>query len=149
ISTSFAQYGEDASSYINDNTSVEQQYIDPKAITPGENNVPNGSPNLSTITIKWDNAATPAQKLERVITQKWIAVFPDGQEAWSEFRRTGYPKLFPVIVNKSSGTISTSAFIQRINFPVSEKENNPAGVTAAVGLLGGPDNGGTKLWWAQ
>lgn len=149
ISTSFAQYGEDASSYITNNTNKPQQYIDPKAITPGQNDVLTGSPYLSTITIKWDNAASADQKLERIMTQKWIAMFPDGQEAWSEFRRTGYPKLFPVILNKSGGNISTSAFIQRVNFPSSEKEINPAGVTAAVGLLGGADNGGTKLWWAQ
>lgn len=149
ISTSFGQFGLSASAYITDNTSVEQQYIDPKAITPGQNNVLTGSPYLSTITIAWNDGDTPERKLERVITQKWLALFPDGQEAWSEFRRTGYPKLFPVVLNKSGGKISTSAFVQRINFPSTEIDKNAAGVAAAVGMLGGPDTGGTALWWAK
>lgn len=149
ISTSFAQYSSDASSYITDNTSTEQPYVDPKAITTGQNDVLTGSPYLSTITIAWDNGATPAQKMERIITQKWLALFPDGQEAWSEFRRTGYPKLFPVVLNKSGGKISTTAFIQRINFPSSAIATNPIGVAAAVAALGGPDTGGTALWWAK
>lgn len=148
IQTSFAQYGLNASTYVNDATSTAMPYVDPKAITAGQNNVSVGSPYLSTITIKWDPTATQAQMLERIITQKWIAMYPDGQEAWSEFRRTRYPKLFPVIINNSGGAISTSAFIRRINFAQSERNTNPNGVKAAVGLLGGgPDTGGTPLWW--
>ena len=38
-------------------------------------------------------------KLQKIITQKWIAGFPEGQEAWSEYRRTGYPKLFRITNN--------------------------------------------------
>lgn len=147
VQTSFTQYGLDASSYLNDATSKEKPYTDPKAITAGQNDVTTGSPYLSTITIKWDAAATFDQQLERIITQKWLAMYPDGQEAWSEFRRTGYPKLFPVVINNSGGTISTTAFIRRINFASSEKSTNPAGVAGAVTLLGGADNGGTRLWW--
>ncbi|MBS1749412.1 MAG: SusD/RagB family nutrient-binding outer membrane lipoprotein [Bacteroidetes bacterium] len=149
ISTSFAQYGLNATSYITNNTGKEQQYIDPKAITPGQNDVLTGSPYLSTITISWNDGDTPERKLERVITQKWLALFPDGQEAWSEFRRTGYPKLFPVVLNKSGGKISTTDFVQRINFPSTEIDRNASGVAAAVGMLDGPDTGGTPLWWAK
>jgi hypothetical protein len=147
IETSFAQYGLDASSYENDATSTAQQYIDPKAITAGQNDVKTGSPYLSTVTIKWNEADPFETKLERIITQKWIAMYPEGQEAWSEFRRTGYPKLFPVVVNNSNGTIPPNTFIKRINFPADERSNNPNGVAKAIQLLGGPDTGGTPLWW--
>lgn len=148
IQTSFAQYGLDASAYINNNTLTEQPYVDPKAVTPGANNVPAGSPYLSTVTIAWDPAASDQVKLEKIITQKWLAIYPDGEEAWAEFRRTGYPKLFPVVVNKSGGTISTTDFVQRLNFASDEKSTNPGGVAGAVQALGGQDNGGTPLWWA-
>ena len=147
VLASFSQYGMDGTAYLNDGTSKARPYTDPKALTPGQNDVLTGSPFLSTITIKWDPLATMDQQLERIITQKWIAMYPDGQEAWSEFRRTGYPKLFPVVVNNSGGTISTNTFIRRINFAQSERSTNPAGVQGAVGLLGGADNGGTRLWW--
>jgi hypothetical protein len=72
---------------------------------------PLARPYLSTITIKWNAAGTFDENLERIITQKWISMYPDGQEAWSEFRRTGYPKLFPVVVNNSGGKIPTNTFI--------------------------------------
>lgn len=74
-------------------------------------------------------------------------MFPDGQEAWSEFRRTLYPKIYPNTVNFSNGSIPTAKFIRRINFALSERNNNPSGVSDATQKLGGPDNGGTKLWW--
>ncbi|MDI3319734.1 RagB/SusD family nutrient uptake outer membrane protein [Pinibacter soli] len=147
IKASFTQYGLDATSYINDATSTAAQYIDPNAVSAGQNDVKTGNANLSTITIKWNSADGFDKSLERIITQKWLAVFPDGQEAWSEFRRTGYPKLFPVVVNNSNGTIPTAKFIRRINFAQSEVSTNIGGVQNATKLLGGPDTGGTPLWW--
>ncbi|PUZ29916.1 Susd and RagB outer membrane lipoprotein [Chitinophaga costaii] len=149
VRTSFDQYGVtgSADAYLADATSTEEPYVDPLATVAGANDVPAGSPYLSTITIKW-NAADPFERqLERIITQKWLANYPEGEEAWAEFRRTGYPKLFPVVNNNSNGTISTSLFIRRLPFAQSEVGTNPAGVAAATALLGGPDNGGTALWW--
>ena len=102
---------------------------------------------VSTITIAWNDNANFEQKLERIITQKYLAIFPDGQEAWSEFRRTGYPKLFPINYNASSGAVSTDTQIRRLRFPTDEYSQNAANVQAAVTLLGGQDNGNTKLWW--
>ena len=38
-------------------------------------------------------AALPAANQERVLTQKYFALFMNGYEAWAEIRRTGYPLL--------------------------------------------------------
>jgi hypothetical protein len=144
IRTSFAQWGvTDATTianYIADGTSTEADYTDPK-------NSLNSSPAVSTITIKWDPAADNEHMLERIITQKWLAMFPEGQEAWTEFRRTGYPKLFTVVNNESNGTIDTQIQIRRLAYPLNEYTTNGDAVAAGVKLLGGPDNGGTRLWW--
>lgn len=72
---------------------------------------------------------------------------PTGQEAWSEFRRTGYPKVIPIVNNLSGGKVDTNVQVRRMTFPRSEYSNNAAGVAAATALLGGADTGGTKLWW--
>jgi hypothetical protein len=145
IQLSFSQYGVgSASSYIKDNTSTAAPYVDP---VNAANNEPAGSPDLSTITIAWNGGDTFEHNLERIITQKWLAMFPNGEEAWAEFRRTGYPKVWPVVVNYSQGTIDTKTQIRRLPFPQEEYQNDNAAVTAAVSLLSGPDNGGTKLWW--
>lgn len=102
---------------------------------------------LSTITIAWSATADFETNLERIITQKWIAMYPDGPEGWSEFRRTGYPKLFPVVTNNSNGTIDTDIQVRRCPFPTSEYNTNKAAVQTGISALGGADNGGTKLWW--
>ncbi|MDE7127977.1 MAG: SusD/RagB family nutrient-binding outer membrane lipoprotein, partial [Bacteroidales bacterium] len=81
------------------------------------------------------------------ITQKWIAMFPNGQEAWSEFRRTGYPKVIKVVNNLSAGKIDDEIQVRRMTFPRSEYANNAPAVSQATTLLGGSDTGGTKLWW--
>ncbi len=54
----------------------------------------------SDISIAWEAGDTEEARernLERIITQKYIAIFPLGNEAWAEYRRTGYPRLLPVV----------------------------------------------------
>ena len=142
IATSLAQWGVagGATAYINDATSKPANYTDPL-------NASQSIAALSDLTIKWDEGATQEEKLERIIIQKWISDYPDGTLAWSTFRRTGYPKLFPVALNNSGGTISTDIQIRRMNYPGSEYVTNAAEVANGVTLLNGPDNGGTRLWW--
>ena len=101
-----------------------------------------------SITPTWEDNASQEQNLERIITQKWIALYPNGQEAWSEFRRTGYPRIIPIVNNRSNGVISTDIQVRRMTFPRSEYSNNLAQVQAAADLLtGGVDNGAARLWW--
>lgn len=145
IQISFDQYGlGDATDYFNDDAKTPNPYVDPNNAA---NNLDAGNASLSTMTIKWDASDDFETNLERIITQKWIAMFPDGQEAWSEYRRTGYPKLFPVMVNNSGGEIDTDAGIKRIKYISGEYSLNPKGVKSGVDCLGGPDTGGTPLWW--
>lgn len=141
ITTSLEQYGlgQQATQYIKSSNK-------PAAYTAIAGSLSAEAP--STITVAWDEQADNEQKLERIITQKWIAMYPLGQEAWSEFRRTGYPKIFPVVDNLSNGTISTTIQVRRLPFPESEYNGNREEVEKAVQLLGGGlDNGGTRLWW--
>ncbi|PWS33055.1 RagB/SusD family nutrient uptake outer membrane protein [Pedobacter paludis] len=139
IATSFAQRNVgSANAYISNSTSLPAAYADP--VTPAQSITAQ-----STITIKWNAGDSFERNLERIITQKWISIFPDGQEAWTEFRRTGYPKIFPVLNNRSGGLIP--GFIRRLPFTDQEYSTNAAEVQKAISLLGGPDNGGTKLWW--
>lgn len=143
ITTSFIENGlpaTDATTYAANNT------LTPIAFTDNSGQSGNNIAAPSTIKILW-NAADPFEtNLERIITQKWIAMYPDGPEGWAEFRRTGYPKLFPVVVNNSNGTIDAKQ-VRRIPYPQSEYNTNRAGVQSGVAALGGPDGGGTPLWW--
>ena len=80
------------------------------------------------------------EQLEQIITQKWIAVFPNGNEGWAEVRRTDYPRylLAPVNGNNSNGEVASGKLIKRINYPNSESRNpnKPGNV-----------NQGSRVWW--
>lgn len=85
-------------------------------------------------------ASTDAQRLEAIITQKYIAMnFIHGHEAWSEFRRTAYPK----IVNGSNNAQETFASIVsvstradklpiRVLYASSEYQLNPINVPSNI-----------------
>lgn len=101
----------------------------------------------STVTPKWDETATKEEKLEKIAVQRWIACYPEGAEAWAIQRCTGYPKLFPVVINNSEGTIDTETGIRRLFFNQDLKNNNPEQYRQLFEALKGPDTGGTRLWW--
>lgn len=96
---------------------------------------------------------TNESKLEKIMIQKYIAMFPNGQEAWTEFRRTGYPKLNPVIPggNHNTSNISNARGIRRMIYPVSFKNTDATKdlYNEAVQKLGGPDKESTDLIWAK
>lgn len=132
-----------ADAYIADDTSVPADYTD--ALHP-ENSVL----NKCKVTVAWDESASDEEKLERIITQKWIAGYPNGLEGWCDFRRTGYPYIFPPKDNRSGGTVDNDLGQRRLRFSQSEYDRNEANVNAAVQMLSNKqDEDFTELWWAQ
>ena len=129
--------------YINNNAGVADDYVDPF-------NSDNNIKGLDKATVKWNNSLDNEEKLHKIINQKWLSMYPEGQEAWSEFRRTGYPKLFPVANNRSEiseAGIADGEFVKRLRFTRNERNSNEAEVIKARDFLKGPDNEGTRLWW--
>lgn len=99
--------------------------------------------------------ATPAfegsqeQKLEKIMIQKWIAMYPNGQEAWTEWRRTGYPKLNPIDGGSTSPDVPTNTGILRMVYPLSfsQSSEDAANLQTAISMLGGRDIPTARLWW--
>jgi tetrahydromethanopterin S-methyltransferase subunit F len=105
------------------------------------------SPPVSNIPVIFETNASFETKLEQIITQKWIALYPDAWEAWAERRRTGYPRGY-AIIKSNNPNISSTQLVRRIKYPPSEYDTNAKAVKAAVdSLLGGPDQANTRLWW--
>src|SRR5690606_408233 len=127
--------------YLNDATAVPTAYTDPK-------NPDNDGGILTHTTIKWNEGASADEKLERIMIQKWLAIYPEGREAWAEIRRTGYPNVYPNVVNYSGGLIPEGGFIRRLTYPTSITNASKAAVDEAVSqYLGGNDSPYTLLWW--
>lgn len=144
IELSFENYGvgAQAAAYIADSTSVPAPFYDPTEENPWNGNIP-------AVTIKWDDTLNIEQKQQKIITQKWIANWTLGNEAWADYRRTGYPFLIPVAFNGAPGVVDINVGPQRMPYPSEEYTNNLENVQFAVAnYLGGPDNLGTRLWWA-
>lgn len=140
IQLSFEQWNASgAADYMNDNSLKPDKYVDPA----GKHRSMTAP---SEITIKWNNSANADEKLERIMIQKWIALYPLGQEAWSEIRRTGFPKVFK-LQNVANNGITTVP--NRLPFSYNEYLNNKGNMDKAVSLLGGDDNFATKLWWQK
>lgn len=82
--------------------------------------------------------------LETIITQKWMAVFPNGNEGWAEFRRTDYPVLANQLSNMSGGDVPDGKNIKRIFYPNSEGSNK---YFASHEDLKRANSQGKRLWW--
>lgn len=106
------------------------------------------------VLAKFDAATTEGKK-EIVLTQKYMHLFTQGFEAWSEYRRTGYPKSIVKPGEKTYGTITFvtsnptgTDIIPRLKYDSNEYTLNKANVEAAATSIGG-DTYATKLWWAK
>ncbi len=138
IRTSMHQWG------ITDETIVGD-YIDGTG-TPVALDDMLASAAVSDVAVRF--AADEATRRQQVATQKWLALYPDGIEAWAEVRRTGYPTLYPV-VNSDNPDIPAGQFIKRIPYVDYEKQTNGPALAEGLRLLDGPDVPTTRVWWNQ
>ncbi|HEY0972322.1 MAG TPA: SusD/RagB family nutrient-binding outer membrane lipoprotein [Gemmatimonadales bacterium] len=80
--------------------------------------------------------------LDQIALQKWIALFGQGVEGWSEWRRTGVPNLTPVPEAKTTPKVVA----RRLQYPTSEQSFNPTNQAAAEANQGGASMT-DRVWW--
>lgn len=117
---------------------------------------------VSTSDIATYLLTVPPASAENVISQKWIALYTQPMEAWSEYRRTGYPAFLlkpgqtnNYLVPDESGNM-TYTFVSlvsgltdipaRVTYPINLGTLNPENYAAAQTAIGG-DKMTTKLIW--
>ncbi|MBL7700339.1 MAG: SusD/RagB family nutrient-binding outer membrane lipoprotein [Chitinophagaceae bacterium] len=125
--------------------SVITNYINSNNVPVAPNDYLN-SPPVSDAPVKW--SSDPAVQKVQLGIQKWLALFPDGYEAWADYRRGRAFVRYPVANSDNPDITNTSTqWIRRIPFLLSETQTNKEAVDAAVNLLNGPDKVTTPLWW--
>ncbi|QDK79288.1 SusD/RagB family nutrient-binding outer membrane lipoprotein [Spirosoma sp. KCTC 42546] len=77
--------------------------------------------------------ATQAQQLEQLYTQFWVSIFPNSQEVFLNWRRTGYPALVP---NNYTGNITGGKIFRRMLYPATEENLNKENYLGAVARQG-------------
>lgn len=82
--------------------------------------------------------------LEQIMTQKWVANYLNGYEAWADWRRTGFPNLSPApdAQNVNDGYVIPV----RQAYGNNTIDLNGANYAAAVAIQGA-DELGTPVWW--
>lgn len=91
----------------------------------------------------FDKAKTITAKLGILGHEFWVASFMNGYESYANWRRTGYPRLFPVnySVSPNKGSI-----LRRFKYPISEYSINKANVEEVLSRQGA-DKMSTPVWW--
>ena len=129
-------------SYLQIEQAAPFTYVDPTG---------NDADRVSKITVgvKWNDADDREIKLEKIITQKYITGFPNSLEAWVDLRRTGYPRLFPMLnVSDGDGSLADGDIVRRLPFPDTQDQATLKDVlSTGMDALGGPDKQATRLWW--
>jgi len=110
-----------------------------------------GADYLATSTLADISAGTMEEKLEKIATQRWLAAYTDGFEAWAVVRDSGYPKRLADGVSDIDiyglGSINGD-YPQRMRYGSSASDKNGDNLNEAIGRQG-PDAQNTKLWWAK
>ncbi|MGN6339820.1 MAG: SusD/RagB family nutrient-binding outer membrane lipoprotein [Ginsengibacter sp.] len=96
----------------------------------------------------YNSSGTFEQQLEQISTQKWVSLFGNDYEVYSNWRRTGYPVLAPV---NYPGNVTGGKMFRRFSIPNSENLTNHENYLDALQRQGfaelNGDNLLTRVWW--
>lgn len=84
-----------------------------------------------------------AANTRKIATQRYIALYPDGMQAWNLWRRTGVPTLTPA----PDASNTSKQIPRRYTYGQSEYTSNKVNVEAAAAALTGGDKQDSKVWW--
>lgn len=144
IRLSFEEWGvSGADTYLANTTGKPQLYADPA----NSNSYAQSCPILRSHGMKGllrPRCRSASSRRSGSPTGSWA------NEAWADYRRTGYPRLMPATEdgNKSLGVVDSELGARRMPYPADEYTTNNVNVNNAVSsLLKGTDNMATRMWW--
>jgi hypothetical protein len=88
-------------------------------------------------------SGTLDQQMKQLYTQFWVSLFPNADEVYNNWRRTGYPALVP---NNYPTNATGGQIFRRFEYPISEQNLNTDNYNAAVQRQG-TDDLMTRIWW--
>ena len=98
----------------------------------------------------YQTAGSMEQQLEQINNQYWAAVFLNGIEAWSNWRRSGYPDLEPALVDSDdapAGNDTNGEIPRRLLYPEGTEDIlNQESYQEAISRQG-ENNLTTRVWW--
>lgn len=98
---------------------------------------------VTAAATSFSNATTFDAQMNVLYTQFWVSIFPEAQEVYASYRRTGYPALVP---NNYPGNATGGKIFRRFLYPITEATLNADSYSAAVSRQGANDLL-TRIWW--
>ncbi|MBK9110017.1 MAG: SusD/RagB family nutrient-binding outer membrane lipoprotein [Saprospiraceae bacterium] len=83
---------------------------------------------------------------QKIGVQKWLSLFMQGFQAWTEWRRLDFQKL-EAPVDGAIGEIGMHPAPLRLVYPSAEQTLNARNYFKALDLLKGEDKLSTRVWW--
>jgi hypothetical protein len=91
-----------------------------------------------------NNPYDPADALEQINDQYWVASFMDENESFANWRRSNYPVLTPV---NYPGNVTNGTIPRRFTYPQGEASTNSTNYNSAVSNLSNGDKMTSRVWW--
>lgn len=100
-------------------------------------------PRIATYLATYASETDATITMEKIMTEKWKAMFTMEEETWTDMRRHdfSYPSWI-TIPKKDDGTPIASEFIRRLLYPQDELDKNPQNVPEVTGIF-------ERVWWDQ
>jgi len=92
---------------------------------------------------KLNTTASTDSQMQQIYNEFWVGVYPNAQEVFATYRRTGYPALVP---NNYVGNATGGKIFRRMLYPLVEQNLNAENYSAAVARQGA-DDFLTRIWW--
>ncbi len=136
---------------LNDNTTAEQHYNN--AVRASMDFL-NSNYNINKIGNDEINSFLSANpfpsdaegRIKTINEQLWIYDFLNPAEAYSNWRRSGYPEL-KSSVEYGAKVKDSQSIPRRLFYPLTEQTYNPEGYYSAVKSMGGTDSWNAHVWW--
>lgn len=93
-----------------------------------------------TANVNFNGLTTDQERLEVIMTEKYIALYSHGLETWTDFRRTGFPVITPVASGSNAFNLNGEV-PRRLPYPQTEIDLNPTNVPT------NSPNFQDRFWW--
>lgn len=99
--------------------------------------------NIEMPSTYFDNSNTKYDgTLDKIMLQKYYALYFVDYQQWFEYRRTGLP-----VLPTTEAMLNDKIMPVRFYYPTDVQINNASNYKKAVEMLGGPDDINTPVWW--
>jgi len=143
ITMSLEQWGEESASDISTYIAGTSTAVEPTLVAEYAAVGHSTTPPVD-VPVSW--STTEESQRKQIAVQKYLALFPESWETWSDLRRSDADILYPLLTTEDADV--GTGLMKRLTYVPNEYSTNEEAVNAAVATLtGSQDKGSVRVWW--